>query len=78
MENVILSVEVLNKVMNYLAGRPYAEVAQLINEVSDSVAAANAPAQGQEMPNMGPDYSPEPPVEELVEGLTDNSEENEN
>ena len=37
MEKVTISTEVLNKVLNVLAQRPYAEVANIIDEVQKDV-----------------------------------------
>lgn len=41
MENVIISVETLNRVLGYLGARPYQEVFQLIKAIQDE--AANQP-----------------------------------
>jgi hypothetical protein len=43
MENVILSTELVNGILNYLGGQPFVQVAGLINEIQKQVSEKSAP-----------------------------------
>ena len=45
MEKVSLSVELVNGVLNYLASKPFSEVAQLISKIQEEAQKQSAPTE---------------------------------
>lgn len=52
MDQVVISSQLLNSIANYLGGRPFVEVAGLIQSIQQEVAKQNQMAASQEPANV--------------------------